>query len=202
MSRAVHPWNVPGFAAAAARGLVPVVPAEPPALLPGPSAHAAVWRYLRQVGAVVGGWMLTMLAVSSIDSTVAVVVRLVALAVSLVGFWRVVVVGRARAGERLLAELDAGYATFRPPFGGFWTTRQESQPTLTYQEPWDFRGIWQLSPTGALAGPPPDRSVAAPGFYPSPNRPGVFELWTGAAWGSVWRTPTFPLPRATATSPA
>ena len=188
----VHPRDVAGFDDAVARGLVPVVSTDPPALLPGASAHAVVWGYITRVGVVVGAWILAMLVLGVFDSAMATVLRLVALAVSLVGFWRLFVVGRARAGERLLEELDAGYATFRPAFGGFWRTRQASRPTLTYQEPWDFRGTWQLSSTGAVVGPPPDRSVLAPGFYPSPNRPGSLELWTGAAWGSVWRTPAVP----------
>ena len=184
----VHPRNVDGFHDAVARGLVPCVPVEPPALLPGRSAHTAVWAYVRLVGVVVGAWAMAMVILGAFDSPVATVLRLGALVVSLGGFWYLFVAGRASVGERLLAELDAGYATFRPPHGGFWRTRQADQPTLTYQEPWDFRGTWQLSSTGAVQGQP-DRSVAAPGFYPSPNRPGALELWTGAAWGSVWRTP-------------
>ncbi len=186
-----HPRDVPGYETAVAHRLVPVVPAEPPRLLPGPTAHAVVWRYLGRIGGLVAGWLALMFVLSVFDSGIATILRLLALALSLVGFWRLFVVGRARAGERLLAELDAGYATFRLTYGGFWRTRQKSRPQHTYQEPWDFRGTWRLSRTGAVEGAP-DPSVSPPGFYPSPNRPGSLELWTGAAWGSVWRAPAVP----------
>ncbi|WP_158630709.1 hypothetical protein [Nocardioides daphniae] len=39
---------------------------------------------------------------------------------------------------------------------------------------------------------PPDPSVLPPGHYPSPNRPGQLEMWTGAAWMYDYRTPERP----------
>ena len=87
-------------------------------------------------------------------------------------------------------ELAAGYTTVTLKFGAFTMLRRR-RPTGLEAEvlrvPWDYSGIWVLdSKTGQpLQSPSP--AALPPGFYPSPNRPGSFELWTGAAWAGTYQ---------------
>jgi hypothetical protein len=52
---------------------------------------------------------------------------------------------------------------------------------------WDYSGAWVLDGTTGAVRSVPDPEREAPGFYPSPNRPGALELWTGAAWAGRYR---------------
>lgn len=68
------------------------------------------------------------------------------------------------------------YTTLRLGFGGWWLRarfyRDEFRnPASWKRAPWDYRGIWVLSPAGEVL-QEPDPGVLAPGFYHSPNRRG------------------------------
>lgn len=186
------PREVPGYDRARSLGLTPQVPTQPPSLLPGSTAHAAFWGWLRTLGLLAAGWLVVMVVLGRLGGGTAVVaVRLLLLGVGLLGFYLLFVRGRARVGRRVEEELTAGYTTLQLQFGGFGVTRQRSRPRHTYREPWDHAGTWVLDPSGRPLREP-DRTVDPPGFYPSPNRPGELELWTGSAWGSSWRRPATP----------
>jgi hypothetical protein len=47
--------------------------------------------------------------------------------------------------------------------------------------------LWVLDgSTGAVVSPPV-ADADPPGLYPSPNRPGAMELWTGVVWSGNYR---------------
>ena len=58
-------------------------------------------------------------------------------------------------------------------------------------ESWDFRGIWVLAGSGKVRSTP-DRTVDPPGLYPSPERPGQLQVWTGMIWARKFRAPDRP----------
>lgn len=51
---------------------------------------------------------------------------------------------------------------------------------------WDYSGLWVLADDGRVKRAP-DVTVEPPGFYPSPNRPRQYELWTGTTWAAQYR---------------
>ena len=99
-------------------------------------------------------------------------------------FWRW---PRAHA-ERKLAELACGYTTLTWVFGGVTPTVDRRFRGTDSRVPWDYRGVWVLSGDGRVLSVP-DPSVEPPGFFPSPNRPRSYELWTGSAWYGLYREP-------------
>lgn len=171
------PRDVPGFGEAVRLGLVPAVPPTPPALVCPPSYRGVV-----QTAVLVG---LAMVAVIVLPSWWALGI----VPVTVVGFLRMVRTLRER--ERL--EVAAGYRLVewragtwgRDPDGRF------AASTGLMAAPWDLRGLWHLDARGDVVAPP-DPSVLPPGHYPSPNRPGQLEMWTGAAWMYDYRIPERP----------
>ncbi len=170
-----------GFREAVAAGLVPVVPAEPPALLPGPTARQMFHRFLRR--SAVG--VLAVLMMFQID-------------LSGVWFWLLPLSGLAlfllmapwwsQIGTRNFTELHHGYTTFTMSYGAFKQGSLRTWQGHRNRPPWDYRGVWVLDPHGRVLSPP-DRSVEPPGFYPSPDKPGALELWTGVVWLAHYRHP-------------
>ena len=51
-----------------------------------------------------------------------------------------------------------------------------------------LRFIWVLTWSGRVKAEP-ERGLDAPGFYPSPARPGMLQLWTGVEWFPKFREP-------------
>ncbi|MDI6100413.1 hypothetical protein QLQ12_17535 [Actinoplanes sp. NEAU-A12] len=179
-ARKIPPREVPGYAEAWAAGLIPRVPATPPRLAVAPTARA-VFRTL--LGTAVGGILTLILFLKILEwvtgSDVAVTV-----AVSLGGTLLFVLILRlvTRIGDQLVAELRHGYTTLEVPSGTFWVGEGYTSISGDVVSRWDYRGLWLLDgSTGAvLRGPVPGGDP--PGMYPSPHRPGRWELWTGLEW--------------------
>lgn len=161
------------------------VPAAPPALLPGASAARAFNRFLLRGACAVAAVLATVeLASSSGLGTTSA--GLVTLAAGLAGFAAVLRL-LGRVGDRKLEELAAGYTTLRLDFGGFWLGEGRRWPRFGHRAPWDYAGLWVLDgSTGAVVAEP-DRAADPPGLYPSPNRSGAMELWTGVVWSGDFR---------------
>lgn len=177
----VRPRDVAGFREAVAAKLVPIVPAEPPALLPGPSARQMFHRFLRR----------------SATSVLAVFI-LFQIDLSGVWFWLLPLSGLAlfllmahwwsQIGTCNLSELHHGYTTFTMSYGAFQQGPSRTWKGHYNRPPWDYRGVWVLNQHGQVLSRP-DPGLEPPGFYPSPERPGVLELWTGVVWLGQFRNP-------------
>jgi hypothetical protein len=162
----VLPRDVPGFVARRA-------PPSAPPLLPGPSAQAEFRGFgLKSVAVVVAVLLVVDTAPHVGLGSAGTVV--VALAAGLVALWLIVQLF-AQVGDRTLEELEHGYTTLtlrRPGLG---------------RAPWDYSGAWVLDGRTGAVRSVPDPEREPPGFYPSPNRPGALELWTGAVWAGRYR---------------
>jgi hypothetical protein len=136
-------------------------------------------------GAGLGGALVTVLLATQVAGESffgSVFVAVVAFAVMAVvwGMWR-------RVGDASIAELMRGYTTIEVTFGAFRRGERRFTWASGNRLPWDYSGVWRLLPGKAPV--PPVVSVDPPGFYPSPNRDGMFELWTGAAWAGDYVAP-------------
>ena len=92
-----------------------------------------------------------------------------------------------RVGARQLQELEHGYTTITLTFGIFWAGGLRRRRDFGNRIPWDYRGAWVLDQRTGEVLTRPDRSVAAPGLYPSVSRPGTYEVWTGVVWSGIHR---------------
>lgn len=181
--RSPRPRDVPGYAEAAAAGLSPARPSRPPSPLPGTTSHQALIR----CGVVLAGaaaLVVAALVVGPEEGGQATVreaaIMLGATAVGVIAV--IAAVGRFR--RVLLSELGAGYVTCTFHQGLFWFV---SSPGPTFGKEitaWDWTGVWVLTSDGSVVSAP-DLDADPPGFYPSPNRPGQLELWTGSQWTGV-----------------
>ena len=181
----VRPRDVDGFAEAVAAGLVPRVPREPPRVLPGPTAHQVFRAFLiKSAVSIAAVFLLLELPPrvglpQDVSTLFAGLAGFVVLGVIYFRFW-------GDVGRRSVEELKVGYTTFVMQFGSFWWGGGRSGE-VENRIPWDYRGSWVLDGTGQRVVSAPDPNVDPPGFYPSPNRPDAFELWTGAAWLGRYR---------------
>ena len=163
------------------------VPAAPPPLLPGLSAAElarAFWiRFLVAfvsvfLAAIVGIPIAEAAGVPESAAGAAVALTSLVGAAVLFPQWRGV-------GLRSLQEWSRGYSTFELDQGSFWVARGVRE-RHAFNLPWDHRGLWRLAPDGSVrAVPEPGGGV--PGLYRSPNRPGMWELWTGVTWAGYFR---------------
>jgi hypothetical protein len=120
-----------------------------------------------------------------VAAAVGPVLGLVSLGLIFFRFWGAV-------GNRSVQELQHGYTTFRMQYGGFWWGEGRRWERVGRRAPWDYSGLWVLDTTGRHVLSPPNRSVDPPGFYPSPNRHGSLEMWTGLVWSGRYReNPSF-----------
>jgi hypothetical protein len=101
--------------------------------------------------------------------------------------------------HRILAmtEMKAGYCRVDVMVTGRWLLDPEKRFTewrygVGRAVQWDLRGLWRLDDHGAPVREP-DFGVLPPGHYPSPNRPGSFEYWTGEVW--MYRYRPWPMAR-------
>lgn len=172
-----HPDEVPGYARAVELGLTPRVPGTPPELV-CPPAHRGVLS-----AACLG---LLSIVVTVISGSVWCLVLVFAAFA-----WIIRVVRRMQVRERL--EVAAGYrlAKWRAGTWGGDPERRYPAGKGMAAAPWDLRGLWFLDERGGVVAEP-DRSVLPPGMYPSPNRPGELEMWTGRGWMYNYRTPAQP----------
>jgi hypothetical protein len=187
----VLPREVPGYHDAVAAGLVRGVPDEPPTLLSGRSANTILWWFVGEFMTAI----VTTLLVSKVllgDAPAFGSGRPGWVVVALLTVWVAVFVRELRAmTRRLLAELDAGYVTAQLLAAQLsWRGNRHYPRQFAYgelQTPWNCAGIWVLHGRSGQVVQAPDRSFDAPGFYPSPYRPGFLELWTGAGWADQYR---------------
>ena len=182
-----RPRDVPGYTEAVAAGLTPARPSRPPSLLPGTTSHRALVRC-----GVALGVAAVLVAVAIVrgpsDGGQATVSDLaMVLGATVLGI--VVVIAAVRRFRKvLLAELAAGYVTTTFHQGLFWFVDRPGPTVGNDVVGWVWDGVWVLDSSGSVVSPP-DRDVDPPGMYPSPNRPGQLELWTGAQWIGVHRDP-------------
>jgi hypothetical protein len=179
-----RPRDVPGHAAAVGAGLSPgPAPTVPPEVT-GPTAHRAmqVW-----IGAAAGAflvlpWVMTA-GVRGLGVSRWVWVAVVGAAI--VG----VVRGQRFVAGRNLAEFSRGYTTVAPSSGAFWFPARRRLPGQGNRLPWDYSGLWVFDGSGRTVRSRPVPGVEPPGYYPSPTRDGLLELWTGAVWARAYRDP-------------
>ncbi len=182
----VRPRDVAGFAGAAAAGLVPGVPSEPPPVLPGPTAQKVFRTFLIKSAITVAAVLLLVELLGRIGLSPAVsaflapVLGFLGLGAVYFRFW-------GDVGRRSVQECEAGYTTFVMQFGGFGWGEGRRWEGVGRRAPWNYAGLWVLDGTGREVVSAPDPDLDPPGFYPSPNRSGAFELWTGAVWSGRYR---------------
>ena len=186
----VPPHKMAGFREARAAGLLPVVPALPPALLPGPSARQVFHRFLLRGAAAVGAVLVLLRVLPGLGLPAAW--NLLAVAAGLLVWWLVLRWWR-QIGDRNAEELQHGYTTFVMQFGGFQRGERRRWKGAHSRAPWDYSGVWVLDGDGrVVSAPRQDRDP--PGFYPSPSRPEAWELWSGVVWTGEYRPA--PVPRS------
>lgn len=175
-----HPRQVPGYAEAAAAGRLPRAPAQPPGLPVQPTARSLMHRFvvLAAGGTVVLGAVAGLVDRSGLPGP-ATAGLLGALALA---FFVVLLRALPKVGRQSIAELQHGYTTLTLQMGGFWYGEGPLTMPGEMRAAWDYRGAWQLDHRDGRVLRPPDRDVDPPGMYPSPNRPGRMELWTGRVW--------------------
>ena len=175
------PRTVAGFAAADAAGQIPVVPIDPPisdlARAPGPTADQVFRSFAYKA---VGGSLLCALSFQLLPKLIGLVLGL--------AWWAILFVFLAgKISDRAAEEFQRGYTTMRLNFGLPGRHENRRWQGTGHRAPWDYSGLWVLDRLGRTVVSEPNRSVDPPGFYPSPNRPGEFELWTGLVWSGRYR---------------
>lgn len=181
------PRSLPGYQEALVNNQIPLVPATAPVPAPiQPTAHHEFERLLRRSVPLVFLAVLIPVSVANSDLP-ALFVTVCMLGPGLLAFWLIVFRFLKAVGVRNTMELERGYTTLTFTFGGFGWRESRRWKQTGHRTPWDYRGIWTLDRTGSTVVSPPDRNVDPPGYYPSPNRAGAFELWTGVAWSGHYR---------------
>jgi hypothetical protein len=182
----VRPRDVDGFARAAAAGLVPRVPPDPPRVLPGATAQQVFRTFLLKSGMTVAVVLVLIEVVQHVGMPTVVsglsvpVLGLLAVGTIFFRFW-------GDVGRRSVQEFERGYTTFVMQYGGFWWGEGRRWQGAGRRAPWDYSGLWVLDGGGQRMISAPDPNADPPGFYPSPNRRGAFELWTGVVWSGRYR---------------
>ena len=182
----VPPRQVEGFSSARALGLLPQVPDEPPPL-PRRTARRAFYGWAGSIvaGAVVWA-VLASATAAPLGRALPVAGPVLLVLGSVAAFVLLFIRLRSWVGDAFLDELAAGYTTLPLTVGAFWGVNREEG--ANYADPWDFRGIWVLDGRGAVRSAP-QRDVDPPGLYPSPERPGQLQVWTGKVWARKFRSP-------------
>ncbi len=169
---------MPGYREAAAASVLPAVPAEPPRLLPGPTAQRLFHQFLWRIAAAVGALLLWLRVRGALDlpplATLLDPLSAILVLGLILRWWR-------QVGVRNMEELQHGYTTFVMQFGAFQRGERRHWRGAHTRVLWDYSGTWVLDGNGGVI-TAPDRSADAPGFYPSPNKPGALELWSGLVW--------------------
>ncbi len=187
-SRSIHdevrPRDVPGYSYALANGVVRPVPRQPPALLPGPTAERMFHLHLLKTAGGVAVYIVLVQLITRFVGGWAEAGLMLTLGLGgFLGWLRLM----AAVGTRNAEELRHGYTTFQMVFGllGFGEGRRWRE--TGHRAPWDYSGLWVLDHKTGSVKQAPNLDVDAPGFYPSPNREGWLELWTGVVWSGQYR---------------
>lgn len=173
------PHEVYGFHDAGRLGLLPQVPAMPPAPLPGTATSVLFYGWVAMFFAF---GVVLMFAMDLIPMNGRWVAGLAS--VAWFAWWMSL---SRRIGDRHLAELAAGYTTFEMVFGGFWPLQGRHDWRTQGRMGWDFGTVWVLRARDGSVVRPPSRPGYPPGFYPSPENDGRWELWTGQEWAGIFR---------------
>jgi hypothetical protein len=154
-------------------------------VLPGSTAHQVFRAFLVKSGVTVAVVLMLVelaprLGVPTVVSgLLAPVLGLLGLGAIFFRFW-------AAVGRRSVQEFERGYTTFVMQYGSFsWGERRWQ--SAGRRPPWDYTGLWVLDGRGQRVISAPDPNADPPGFYPSPNRRGALELWTGVVWSGRYR---------------
>ncbi|WP_104434533.1 hypothetical protein [Kineococcus xinjiangensis] len=155
------------------------MPARPPALLSGPTAHQLGVRLLIH-GALAFAVSLTIIFLipeAQRHETLGFI------PVMALGFVPFILTGRwwKAVGRRKIEELQHGYTTLTITFGQFHNGGGSHVRDTDAGPPWDYSGTWVLHRDGRVKSAP-QPGYDPPGLYPSPVRRGAYELWTGASW--------------------
>ncbi len=159
--------------------MTPVVPGTAPAVAVSPTARRALRdRWLTAGAAAVAVAVAMVTGADGGRLSLGAVATM--LAVAAVGVVAMIATAR-RWGRAQLAELQLGYTTTRFVHGRWWFAPAPDAPITLGKIQWDWSGTWVLAEDGTVvSAPSPDADP--PGLYPSPNRPGAVELWTGHQW--------------------
>lgn len=177
--RFLRPREVPGFAEAAADGVLPTVPATPPALIVGGTADHIFKVFLLEGGVAVAALLVLVEVVQRVGlSSTAVSLLILGMSALLIVALHLLWL---RVGRAVLAELAHGYTTLAFTYVSFRPPRDRDWYQTDWRVPWDYSGVWVLGPDGRVLSTP-QPGVEPPGFFPSPNWPGEFELWSGTGW--------------------
>ncbi|WP_242624802.1 hypothetical protein [Krasilnikovia cinnamomea] len=179
------PREVPGYAEAFAAGRIRQVPATPPRLAVFPTARAVLQTHIAV--AVIG--ILAMVMIAKIIGWLTGEGAVFGVAMGLLSTLAFVMYFRrgTRIGERLIAEFRHGYCTFELSLGGFWIGGHGNWGEMG--PGWDFRSLWLLDGSTGAVKRSPVPGGDPPGMYPSPHRPGQWELWTGSQWYGIYESP-------------
>ncbi|MFN2538788.1 MAG: hypothetical protein ABR549_11690 [Mycobacteriales bacterium] len=185
MKAETPPREVHGYPQALATGVVRPVPASPPPLLPGRTANNLFRMWLLSLAG--GGllWFVLYSGVQRIPSSHSGLRSLLLLTISR-GVCFGMLAPLTLVGNRNVEEFAHGYTTLRLQLGSFYMRFSFTRTRRQQSPPWDYSGIWVLDDRGRVLAPP-DPAVDPPGFFPSPNRPGQLELWTGVCWSGHFR---------------
>lgn len=179
------PREVPGYAEAVAAGLTPARPSRPPSRRPGTTAHQAIVQCGIVLAIASAVTVVAMFAPG--DGDQATWAELMIVGVTVAGIVAVTAAMR-RFRRILLAELAAGYVTTTFSQGQFWYVDTPGPKWGKGLMAWNWDGTWVLNRAGDVVSES-DPDVEPPGMYPSPNRPGHLELWTGTQWTGVYAEP-------------
>jgi hypothetical protein len=173
------PRDVPGYDDARARGAVPQVPTEAPAVTVRPTAQRAL-RDTLLIGTAVVIAVVAVVLVGGSGGNLPWPAAGAMLTVAAAGTACVGVAVR-RWGRSQVAELQRGYTTNPFSAGRFWVGTPRDCPVPFAWVGWKWDATWVMRPDGSVVSAPSDRGDP-PGLYPSPRREGSFELWTGQQW--------------------
>lgn len=160
-------------------GLSPRIPPAPPRVEIRPTAQRAR-RDLALTAGMAASAVVVVVVVGASDGRLPWPAVAAMLLVGVAGVAAIAAMTR-RWGRSQLAELQHGYTTATFELSRFWFAPAPDAPMTLGKIQWDWRGTWVLSPDGSVVSAPSD-AFDPPGLYPSPNRPGAVELWTGHQW--------------------
>ncbi len=194
--------HVPGYEQALAAGLLPLVPPEPPRLLPGETADQGFMRIFKRTFAGIVALVLVGNVFEKPPAGLEALPLLgshFGLMMSVGGVTAMAVIYKqlGRVGERHLEELRHGYTTLEMKNGGVWLGERRKFRGMPRARttPWDFSGTWVLTSDGpSFPSQPPGRRRPAC-TRPAPvQTAGKFGLGACGAACSARRRPALTTP--------